>query len=229
MLRNQPKTLPISNGMEKLIQELMSFNALKTPNIIAAFRNIDRADFVLPEYKHEAYENYPLPIGFGQTISQPYTVAFMLELLQPDAGEKILDIGSGSGWQTAILSHVVSRSHTRANKPVATGKVFAIEVIPELKEFGKKNVSKYDFVKNGVTFFIATNAKDGLPKEAPFDKIIAAAALGDEIPQSWKDQLKIGGRIVTPVRDSIILVIKKTDTEFEQQEFPGFAFVPFVK
>lgn len=207
----------------------MNFNALKTPSIIAAFRAVDRVDFVLPEYKHEAYENYPLPIGFGQTISQPYTVAFMLELLQADAGEKIMDIGSGSGWQTAMLAHIVSRSHTRANKPTPPGKVFAIEVIPELKEFGEKNVSKYNFTKKNVISFTATNAKDGLPNEAPFDKIIAAAALGDGIPESWKNQLKIGGRIVTPVRGSIVLLIKKSDTEFEEQEFPGFAFVPFVK
>lgn len=215
--------------MEKLIQELLDFNALKTPNIIEAFRGIDRKDFVLPEYKHEAYENYPLSIGFGQTISQPYTVAFMLELLQPDAGEKILDIGSGSGWQTAMLAHIISRSHTHANKRVPQGKVFAIEVIPELKELGERNVSKYNFIKSGIVSFIATNAKDGLPKEAPFDKIIAAAALEDNIPESWKNQLKVGGHIVTPVRDSIVLLIKKSEKTFEKQEFPGFAFVPFVK
>lgn len=215
--------------MEKLIQELIGFNALKTPNIIAAFKVIDRADFVLPEYKDETYENYPLPIGFGQTISQPFTVAFMLELLQPDAGEKILDIGSGSGWQTAMLAFIVSRSHTRANIKTPAGKVFAIEVIPELKEFGEKNVAKYNFVNKKIVSFIATNAKDGLPNEAPFDKIIAAAALGDGIPESWKRQLKIGGRIITPVRDSIILLVKKGENKFEEQEFPGFAFVPFVK
>ncbi len=215
--------------MEKLIKELLDFNALKTPNIIEAFRGIDRKDFVPLEYKHEAYENYPLPIGFGQTISQPYTVAFMLELLQPDAGEKILDIGSGSGWQTAMLAHIVSRSHTHANKPISPGKIFAIEVIPELKELGERNILKYNFIKKGVVSFIATNAQDGLPKEAPFDKIIAAAALADGIPESWKKQLKVGGRIVTPVRDSIVLFVKKSETEFEKQEFPGFAFVPFVK
>ena len=214
--------------MEKLIQELVDFNALKTPNIIGAFTNIDRKDFVSPEYKHEAYENYPLPIGFGQTISQPYTVAFMLELLQPDAGEKILDIGSGSGWQTAMLAHIVSRSHTHANKPVPPGKVFAIEVIPELKELGEKNVSKYNFIQKGIVSFIATNAQNGLPNEAPFDKIVAAAALTGEIPESWKNQLKVGGRIVTPVRDLIVLLVKKSETEFEKQEFPGFAFVVFL-
>jgi protein-L-isoaspartate(D-aspartate) O-methyltransferase len=215
--------------MEKLIQELIRFGVLKTPNIINGFRAIDRADFVLPDYRKEAYENYPLPIGFGQTISQPYTVAFMLELLQPDAGEKILDIGSGSGWQTAILAHIVSRSYTKANKKTKPGKVFAIEVIPELKELGEKNILKYNFIKSGGASFISTNAKDGLPNEAPFDKIIAAAALDGDIPESWKKQLKVGGRIVTPIRDSIVLLIKKSETEFEEQVFPGFTFVPFVK
>lgn len=215
--------------MEKLVQELIRFGALKTPNIIAAFKAIDRAQFVLPEYKHEAYENYPLPIGFGQTISQPYTVAFMLELLQPDAGEKILDIGSGSGWQTAMLAHIVSRSHTKANVRSAPGKVFAIEVIPELKQFGENNIAKYNFTKSGIVSCITANAKDGLPSEAPFNKIIAAAALEDGIPERWKQQLEIGGRIVTPLHSSLVLLIKKSETEFEKQEFPGFAFVPFVK
>lgn len=215
--------------MEKLIQELMNFNALRTPNIIAAFRAIDRADFVPAEYKTESYENYPLPIGFEQTISQPYTVAFMLELLQPDAGEKVMDVGSGSGWQAAILSHIVSRSHTKKNQPVPAGKVFAIEVIPELKQFGEQNVSTYDFTKTGIATFLSKNAKGGLPDEAPFDRIIAAAALGDGIPESWKEQLKIGGRIVAPVRDTIVLLIKTGEADFEEQVFPGFAFVPFVK
>lgn len=215
--------------MEKLIKELIDFGALKTPDIIAAFKAIDRADFVPAGYKAEAYENYPLPIGFGQTISQPYTVAFMLELLQPYAGEKILDIGSGSGWQTAILAHIVSRSHARGNLPVSPGKVFAIEVIPELKELGEKNISKYDFIKSEIASFVAANAEDGLPNEAPFDKIIVAAALSDGIPESWKNQLKICGKIVTPVRSSIVLLTKNGENGYEEQEFPGFAFVPFVR
>ena len=83
---------------------------LKTPAIIEAFKKIDRADFVTPELKERAYINEPLPIGEGQTISQPYTVAFMLELLQPESGNKIFEIGFGSGWQTAILAEIVGKT-----------------------------------------------------------------------------------------------------------------------
>src|SRR3989344_867492 len=113
------------NTLEGLIQELLSGGYLKTPRIIDAFRLIDRADFVLPEYKDEACGNYPLPIGEGQTISQPLTVAFMLELLNPQPGEKILDIGAGSGWQTALLAEIVGPK----------GQIVAIERIPKLCRF----------------------------------------------------------------------------------------------
>src|SRR3989344_3253201 len=96
--------------MDELIRELKTQGVLKSPNVEAAFRAIDRKDFVRPEYEEVAYANHPLPIGEGQTISQPYTVAFMLDLLDPKAGEKILDVGSGSGWTTALLAHIVSQS-----------------------------------------------------------------------------------------------------------------------
>ena len=113
---------------------------MKTPSIIEAFEKVDRKDFVPEELKDKAYLNTPLPIGYGQTISQPLTVAFMLELLQPQAGDKVLEIGSGSGWQTALLAHMVSGGNGR-------GKVIAVELIPELMAFGRKNVAKYGFIK----------------------------------------------------------------------------------
>ena len=120
---------------EKLIQKLINDGYLKTPAIIEAFKNIDRTDFVPENLKEIAYENKPLSIGFNQTISQPLTVAFMLELLEPKIGEKILDIGSGSGWQTALLAHIVG----------IQGKVVSIERIPELKLLAEKNLGKYNF------------------------------------------------------------------------------------
>jgi len=203
--------------MEELIANLIKDRYLKTPRLIEAFGKIKREDFVPDDLKNEADINAPLPIGFGQTISQPLTVAFMLELLQPQPGEKILDIGSGSGWQTALLAYCVG----------VEGKIFGIERIAELMEFGKKNIAKYNFIKKEIVEIILGDGTKGLEKEAPFDKIIAAAS-AREIPEAWRRQLKIGGRIVAPVEDSIWLLVKKSDTEFEEKEFPGFVFVPLI-
>ena len=203
--------------MIHLVKDLINSGHLKTPRIIDAFQKIDRKDFVLEEYKDEAYVNAPLPIGYGQTISQPLTVAFMLELLQPKEGDKVLDIGSGSGWQTALLAEIVGDR----------GKIFAMEIVPELCEFGKKNILKYDFIKRGIVKFICANASGGLSEEAPFDRIIAAAS-SEKIPELWKEQLKVNGRLVAPVLDSVWLLIKKGEKNFEEEEHKGFAFVPFV-
>lgn len=201
--------------MEKLIKQLIQQGYLKTPRIIEAFKKIKRVDFVMEKLKEDADVNAPLPIGWGQTISQPLTVAFMLELLQPEPGDKILDIGAGSGWQTALLAHIVGEK----------GKVFAMERIPELVEFGEKNVEKYNFE---TVNFICGDGSKGLSMAAPFDKIIAAAA-AEEIPEAWREQLKVGGRLVTPVQSSIWLLIKESDDKFKEHEFPGFAFVPLIK
>lgn len=207
--------------MKNLINQLIQEGYLKTPLIIEAFRKIKREDFVPESLREEADINAPLPIGYGATISQPLTVAFMLELLQPKPGDKILDIGAGSGWQTAMLAYIVGKE----------GRVFAVERIPELVDFGKKNVAKYNFIEKGIAEFICADGSKGLKEKAPFDKIIAAAS-AEEIPQVWKEQLKIGGRLVTPVKSSIWLLIKNPpasgQAEFKEQEFPGFAFVPLI-
>ena len=144
-------------------------------------------------YADEAYEDSALPIGHGQTISQPYTVAFMLELLQPKRGDKVLDVGSGSGWQTALLAHIVGTE----------GTVIGIERIPELKEMGEKYLPLRFYTGNRYRAFDQRRRR--LPKEAPFDCIISGAS-AQEVPAAWKEQLSIGGRIVMPVHDSIFLL-----------------------
>ena len=200
-----------------LIDDLIREGRLKTQNIIEAFRKIKRVDFLPQDMKNLAELNEALPIGFGQTISQPLVVAFMLELLEPKKGEKILDIGSGSGWTTALLAEIVGKQ----------GKVIAIDIIPELVEFGKQNVAKYNFIKEGRVEFICVDGSKGYQKEAPYDKILASAT-ASKLPKAWKEQLKIGGRIVTPIDSSIWLFVKKTKDRFEETEYPGFAFVPLV-
>lgn len=207
-----------------LIESLIKEGWLKTPRIIEAFKKIKRVDFLPEDSKELAELNEALPIGYGQTISQPLVVAFMLEQLQPRLGDKVLDVGSGSGWTTALLAEIVGRP-TKGGYP---GKVIAIEIIPELKEWGEKNVSKYNFVKKGIAEFIFADGSKGYEKEAPFDKILASAS-ARELPLSWKEQLKIGGRIVTPIGTSIWLFVKKSETRFEELEFPGFAFVPLIE
>jgi protein-L-isoaspartate(D-aspartate) O-methyltransferase len=229
-----------------LIDSLISQEYLKTPRIIDAFRAVKREDFVLEEMKYQADLDAPLPIGWGQTISQPLTVAFMLELLQPERGDRILDVGAGSGWVSALLAYLVSggdvksqitsnKSQTNSKPQIpnskhenAEGKVYAAEVVPQLCEFGRENREKYKFIEKGFVEHFCADATKGFPQYAPFDKIHAAAA-GEEIPYAWKDQLKIGGRIVAPVKSSVWLFIKKSKSEWEEKEYPGFAFVPLIK
>ena len=119
---------------EELIESLIKEGYLKTPLIIEAFRKIDRKNFLPEELKERAYENTALPIGNKQTISQPLVVAFMLELLELKSGEKVLEIGTGSGWNTALMAKLVGES----------GKIFSIERIEELHQFAKANLLKLD-------------------------------------------------------------------------------------
>lgn len=201
-----------------LVHMLVSQGVLKTPTIIDAFTGIDRKDFVPKELAPYAYENMPLPINHGQTISQPYIVAFMLELLQPTKGNRILDIGSGSGWQTALLAHMTG----------STGHVIALEIIPELCTQSRKNLSKYPFFEQGILEMHCQSGYAGYLQAAPFDRIIAAAS-GSDIPTAWQEQLNINGRIVAPVGNSIVLITRTGDQSWEEKEFFGFAFVPLVE
>lgn len=201
-----------------LIENLIKEGWLKTPKIIEAFKKIKRKDFLPPHLQFLAELNEALPIGWGQTISQPLVVAFMLELLEPREGEKILDIGSGSGWTTALLASIVGKE----------GKVIGIEIIPELFEFGKKNIEKYNFIKKEIVQMVLGDGTKGFEKEAPFDKILVSAEAKKVYP-SWKAQLKIGGKIVVPIGNSIWEFKKISEENLSSREYPGFVFVPLVE
>ncbi len=206
--------------MADLVEQLIASKYLKAPHLIKAFKKIKREDFVLPGAKEEAGLNVPLNIGFGQTISQPLTVAFMLELLEPRKTEKVLDIGSGSGWVSALLTEIVGES----------GRVYAIERIEELKSFGEQNTEKYRFVSDGrLKFFVGDGAK-GLPEYAPFD-VIHVAASAATIPSALLDQLAIGGRLIIPEgvdTQELVLIERKSENEYTQRRFSGFVFVPLI-
>ena len=200
---------------KELISFLTHSNILKTKSIIKAFENIDRKDFTLKKYAGEAYDDYPLSIGYNQTISQPSTVAFMLELLGPKKGDRILDVGSGSGWTTALLGYIASKN----------GKVFGVELIPELVLFSRDNLDKYNLQNTKI--YQAKLDELGLKDKAPFDKILVSAGARN-IPEQLIDQLKIGGVMVIPANNSLFKIIKKSKNEIEKQEIPGFVFVPLI-
>jgi len=208
----------------ELIKKLIHQGILKTQLIIEAFYKIDRTDFVLEKYKNEAYEDYPLPLEFGQTISQPLTVAFMLELLNPLPGEKILEIGAGSGWVSALLAYCVSKNNSKIKRHP---KIIAIERIPELKDFAIKNISKYNFIEKGIVEVILGDGSKGYQKEAPYDKIIAAAS-AEKIPVAWKNEIKIEGKIVAPVLNSIEVHKRLNESDFDIKIYKGFSFVPLI-
>lgn len=215
---------------ENLVNSLVKDGYLKTPEIIEAFKKIDRKNFTPKKYKNDAYVNAPLPIGFGQTISQPLTVAFLIELLGPKAGDKILDIGAGSGWVTALLASIVGKK----------GRVIGIERIPELKEMAERNVAKYNFlaphrdeisgarIEKGVVKIVLADGSKGYKEEAFYDKVVSGAAAYGDIPDEWKKQLKINGKIVAPIENSIVVIDKIGKKEYAKKEYFGFSFVPLI-
>ncbi len=213
---------------EELIRSLRS---QKFPEkIIKAFEKVERKNFIPEEEKSAAYEDIPLPIGFGQTISQPYTIAFMLTLLEvknklrtlknqrflaPQKQEvfKVLEVGSGSGYVLALLSELCPN-----------GKIFGIERIKELVDMSKKILHE-EKIKNAKVIY--GDGSKGLKEEAPFDRILVSAS-SNELPQKLIEQLKVNGILVTPVRDSIV-VVKKETNENKIKEYPGFRFVPLIE
>lgn len=206
--------------MSKLTNELIHKGYLQTDILIDAFSEIGRIEFIPKEFEKDADADIPLPIGFGQTISQPTVVAFMMELLDPKRDQKILDVGSGSGWTTAVLSYVAG-SH---------GKVIAIDREEKIKELGECNVDKFGFVKKGIASFFAADGSKGFPTEAPFDRILVSAG-AEHVPEDLKNQLKVGGKMVIPIslRNSIMYLEKKGENDFYTEEYPGFVFVPLIK
>lgn len=156
----------------------------------------------------------PLTIGHGQTNSQPTTVKMMLEWLDVKPGKKVLDVGSGSGWTTALLAYLVG---TR-------GKVYAVERVPELVKFGRENnkkagVTNTEFFEAGKTY--------GLPQHAPYDRILVSAS-ARELPPELPGQLKVGGKLVIPVREDILEITKTGKETYKTITHPGFVFVPLV-
>jgi protein-L-isoaspartate(D-aspartate) O-methyltransferase len=182
--------------------------------IDAAFAAAPRENFLPPAVRGQAGLDAPLPIGYGQTNSQPYTVRLMLGWLDARPGDKVLDVGSGSGWTTALLARLVGPK----------GKVYAVEKVPQLARFGSENCAKLG-LKN-VAFYQAGDEL-GLPAQAPYDRILVSASAA-ELPAELLAQLKPGGKMVVPVKNTIC-EITAAPSGHRFVNHPGFAFVPLVK
>ena len=179
-----------------------------------AFHAADRRNFLPEDVRHHADADIPLPIGYGQTNSQPSTVRLMLEWLEVEEGNMVLDVGSGSGWTTALLSKLAGQA----------GHVYAVELIPELVAVGRENyesigLTNAEFHEAGKTY--------GLPEHAPYDRILVSAS-AHEIPDELIAQLKAPGRMVVPFGDTIYEIEKSARGEIEAIPHGGFRFVPLV-
>lgn len=187
-----------------------------SPEVAAAMANIPRHEFVPSEYRHRSYENTPQPIGKGQTISQPTIVALMTDLLRPAKNDTILEVGTGSGYQAAVLSQVVSVVHT-------------VEIVPELAQSAKKRLARLGY--NNVVVHTGDGYM-GLPQTAPFDGIIVTAAAA-RVPGPLLEQLKPGGRLIIPVGPAAYtqwLTVWTRDEEgmFHEEALLPVRFVPLT-
>jgi protein-L-isoaspartate(D-aspartate) O-methyltransferase len=200
-------------GPDQLVQHLKAH--VKDERVLEAMRAVPRDAFVPKELAGEAWDNVPLPIGAGQTISQPLVVARMLEQLQLQGGERILDIGTGSGYHAALLAHLGSH-------------VWSVERHRDLSDTARDNLRRAGI--HNVTLIVGDGAR-GLPETAPFDAINVAAAAGDEIPEALVKQLGRGGRLIVPVQTGdqrLWLVHHTPGGRFERTGLERVRFVPLV-
>lgn len=202
--------------LDDLINIMKKAGFLKDNRVEAAIRKIPREEFVPTPLKERAYEDTPLSIMKDQTISQPSVVSRMTEWLDIKEGQKILEIGTGSGWQTAILSYLVGH-----------GMIYSIERHYELAEFAKKNLDKLE-IKN--VKVILGDGSSGFSEESPFDRIIVTAGC-KKIPDALLEQLSEDGLLIAPVgkfQQSLVLLKKKDHEIVEIKNQPGYVFVPFL-
>lgn len=208
---SEEKNLQLRRSM---IHDHLAARGINSPSVLQAFETIDRRLFVPHSYASEAYADCPLPIGHGQTISQPYIVAISLQELAPQPGQRVLDVGAGSGYQTALLACMA-------------GEVCAIERISELARRATETLKKLEITNVHVQ---VGDGSLGWPEQAPFDRIICGAA-SPQVPETWIEQLASGGRIVLPLggRDVQTLVrIDKIAAELTTREICDVRFVPLL-
>ncbi|MFH1278998.1 MAG: protein-L-isoaspartate(D-aspartate) O-methyltransferase [Candidatus Eisenbacteria bacterium] len=198
---------------EAMVRKQIEARGVKDPRVLDAMAAVPRHLFVPEKMAAGAYDDNPLPIGHGQTISQPYIVALMTELLELEPGDKVLEIGTGSGYQAAVLAEIADT-------------VFTIEIIPELADLARRNLEAAGIRKANVR---TGDGYRGWPEEAPFPAIIVTAA-PDHVPEPLIEQLAEGGRLVLPVGDVYqeLVVLRKEDGKVRRRTVIPVRFVPMT-
>ena len=197
-----------------MVDQQIAARGVSDPATLEAMRTVPRHEFLPLRLRNEAYMDYPLPIGHGQTISQPYIVAFMTEAIRPQPGEKILEIGAGSGYQAAILAQMGAD-------------VYTVEIVEPLAEMARQTLERLGY-KNAQV--LHGDGYRGWPEHAPFDAIIVTCA-PDKIPPDLVAQLKDGGRMIIPVGGGMnqeLILLRKQDGKIEKQSVLPVRFVPMT-
>jgi protein-L-isoaspartate(D-aspartate) O-methyltransferase len=198
---------------DMMVDQQIRAREITAPAVLNAMRKVPRHRFVPAEVRHLAYDDHPLPIGSGQTISQPYIVAYMTEAAEISPSDKVLEIGTGSGYQAAILGEVARE-------------VYTIEIIPELAESARNTLAELGYTNVHTK---AGNGYLGWPEHAPFDAILVTAA-PDQVPQALVDQLALGGIMVVPVGEIVqnMMIIEKTRNGVVERRTIPVRFVPMT-
>jgi protein-L-isoaspartate(D-aspartate) O-methyltransferase len=209
-----PAAGDLSSERQTMVEQQIAARGISDPATLAAMRAVPRHEFLPVRLRDEAYMDYPLPIGHGQTISQPFIVAFMTEAIRPQPGEKILEIGAGSGYQAAVLAQMGAE-------------VYSVEIIEPLAQMARQTLERLGYqnahVKHG-------DGYRGWPEQAPFDAVIVTCA-PDKIPPDLVAQLKDGGRMIIPVGGGMnqeLVLLRKTGDTVEKQSVLPVRFVPMT-
>lgn len=201
---------------ERMVRDQIEARGIRDPSILDAMRRVLRHKLVPEGQANQAYRDSPLPIGKGQTISQPYVVAYMTELVKPEKGMKVLEIGTGSGYQAAVLAEIVDQ-------------VYTLEIVPEL---GNQSTLALKELGYGNVHVRIADGYNGWEEHAPFDAIVVTAA-ADHIPPSLIRQLKEGGRMIIPIDSGDpaqqLVLVEKIDGEIQQKNVLPVRFVPFTR
>jgi protein-L-isoaspartate(D-aspartate) O-methyltransferase len=203
----------LARARERMVADQIAARGVSDPTTLAAMRRVPRHLFVPAASQAEAYEDHPLPIGHGQTISQPYIVAFMTEALHLRGGERVFEVGTGSGYQAAVLATIAAR-------------VYSIEIVAPLAAEAKERLERLGYRNVEVR---AGDGYQGWPEAAPFDAIVVTAS-APRIPAPLKEQLKDGGRLVIPVGDESqeLVVVTRRGQTFEEHRVLPVRFVPMT-